>query len=418
MAPTLKRALPAAVVLAGLAVGLVSAPDRARALSIELKDVAADRVDRQRSFAEGALPLPGTPNVAILADRLKEKGVSLNAPMLIRIFKTESEMEIWKEKDGAFVLFASYPICHWSGSLGPKLRQGDKQAPEGFYTVGKKQLRHVGRWPRSLHLNFPNVYDQAEARTGSDILIHGGCTSVGCFAMTNPVSDEIHRLTTAAIDAGQEHVPIHVFPFRMTDENMTAHPSPAWGQFWSNLKQGYDIFEKTKRAPRVSACGGRYVFAEAPGIAETGTLDACDTTIATIQDQKDWLNGLSAQAPISQPVRTAAADIAPMHLGAASVTDATAEATGTGTNEDATQDANATRTQQAALQPPATAHTAAPEKPVVRCRYALRACRKTATLAAIQAARRAIMFSSGLRRVVPAARMAEQVRKSGARSGE
>lgn len=410
MAATSIRVLPAAVALAGLAVGLISAPDRARALSIELKDVAADRVDRQRSFADGALPLPGTPNVAVLADRLKEKGVTLSAPMLIRIFKTESEMEIWKEKDGAFVLFASYPICHWSGSLGPKLRQGDKQAPEGFYTVGKKQLRHVGRWPRSLHLNFPNVYDQAEARTGSDILIHGGCTSVGCFAMTNPVSDEIHRLTTAAIDAGQEHVPIHVFPFRMTDDNLTSHPSPAWGSFWANLKEGYDFFEKTKRAPRVSACAGRYTFSDAPGLANSGTLDACDTTIATIQDQKDWLNGLSAQAPISQPVRTAAAEIEPMHLGAGSVTDATPGAVSAGA-AGVPRPAQAGE-RQAMLSETETVQAAKPETPAVRCRYALRSCRKTASLAAIQAARRAIQFSSGLRQHMSAARMAGQASKS------
>ena len=236
------RHLPAALALAGLCAGLFFGSRCRARLSIELKDVAADRMERQRSFNEGALPLPGTPNVAIFDQRLKDTGVTLAAPMLIRVFKTESELEVWKEREGQMVLFATYPICHWSGTLGPKLKEGDKQAPEGFYTVTKKQLRHAGRWPRSLLLNFPNAFDQTEARTGSDILIHGGCTSVGCFAMTNPVSDEIHRMATAAIDAGQEHLPIHVFPFRMTQENLRTHQSAAWQGFWGNLKERLRLF--------------------------------------------------------------------------------------------------------------------------------------------------------------------------------
>ncbi len=223
MTSMVARVRMSSVAVLGLIAGLVaSVPMTARpafALSIELKDVAADRVDRQRAAAEGALPLPGTPNVAILEERLREKRVALNTPMLIRVFKSESELEVWKEIDGSYVLFATYPICHWSGSVGPKLRDGDKQAPEGYYTVSRKQLHHVGRWPKSLFLNYPNIFDQSQARTGNLILIHGGCTSVGCFAMTNPVMDEIHRLSVAAIESGQEHIPVHVFPFRMTKDN-------------------------------------------------------------------------------------------------------------------------------------------------------------------------------------------------------
>ncbi|MEQ1718019.1 MAG: L,D-transpeptidase family protein [Hyphomicrobium sp.] len=384
-----RLSLPAFITLAaaatGLVTGLVAVSDGARALSIELKDVAADRVDRQRAAAEGALPLPGTPNVALLDERLKEKGVALSSPMLIRIFKSESELEIWKEKKGAFELFATYPICHWSGSLGPKLRQGDKQAPEGFYTIAKKQLRHVGRWPRSLLINFPNILDQAEARTGSDILIHGGCTSVGCFAMTNPVADEIHRLSTAAIESGQDHMPIHIFPFRMSDDNVKKQTS-AWSAFWANLKEGYDAFEKTRRAPRVSACDGRYTFSEAPGAANTGPLEDCGTSVAQIKEQNEWLDGLTANHAGPPPVRTAAADIQPMKLGAGSVTDVSADTAFANDKAPALTDA---------------VTEAATVRPVFRtCRYALRVCRKTVSLAALQAARRTAMFSIGLRRVV------------------
>lgn len=388
MAVRLTRHLPAALALAGVCAGLLSAPDGARALTIELKDVAADRMERQRSFNEGALPLPGTPNVAIFDQRLKDIGVSLGAPMLIRVFKTESEMEVWKEKDGQMVLFATYPICHWSGTLGPKLKEGDKQAPEGFYTVTKKQLRHAGRWPRSLLLNFPNAFDQGLARTGSDILIHGGCTSVGCFAMTNPVSDEIHRMATASIDAGQEHLPIHVFPFRMTQENLRTHQSAAWQGFWGNLKEGYDYFERTKRPPRVSTCEGRYVFADAGSPAATGPMEACQTAVASANDADDWLNGVPPP-PVpagAAPVRTAAADLGRMHLGAPQASDATAAA----------PDSLAALTD-----PAATQAAAAPSAPVFRCRWALRVCRKTATLKDLQLARRAVQFAGSLRQFLP-----------------
>ncbi len=140
--------------VAAMAFGFVGV-DVARALTIELNDVAADRIERQRAAAVGALPLPGTPNVAVLQERLRDKGVSLAEPILIRIFKAESELEIWKQKGDAYVLFATYPICHWSGTIGPKLRDGDRQAPEGFYTVTRSQTRHVGRWPKSLDIGYP-----------------------------------------------------------------------------------------------------------------------------------------------------------------------------------------------------------------------------------------------------------------------
>jgi murein L,D-transpeptidase YafK len=261
----------------------------ANALTIELKDVAADRVQRQIAAATGALPLPNTPNVAEFDDRLRAKGVRLSTPIVIRVFKAESELEIWKEKDGAFIQFATYPICHWSGSVGPKLRDGDKQAPEGYYTVTRAQTHHNGRWPRSLNIGFPNILDQSQARTGSDILIHGGCSSVGCFAMTNPVMDEIQNLTEAAIDGGQEHVPVQVYPFRMTDQNMKANASSPWMPFWANLKDGYDAFEQYHKPVAVSVCDGRYQFERVDRASEAAGLKACAPTLTGIQEQDDWL---------------------------------------------------------------------------------------------------------------------------------
>jgi murein L,D-transpeptidase YafK len=273
-----------------LAIGLLTglqgllSPQPGHAVSIELKDVASDRVERQRAAAEGSLPLPGTPDLSRLTERLAEKGLKAGSAVLLRVFKSESEFEVWIRKDDGYVLFATYPVCHWSGTLGPKLREGDKQTPEGFYTVTRAQMRHVGRWPRSLNLGFPNVFDKVQARNGSHILVHGGCSSVGCFAMTNSVIEEIYSLTEQAIAGGQTFVPVHVFPFRLTQANLDGQKDSPWHPFWSNLKDGHDFVERTKRAPKVSVCEGRYKFHDpAPEEgADPGPLALCGEARAAL----------------------------------------------------------------------------------------------------------------------------------------
>jgi hypothetical protein len=195
-------------------------------------------------------------------------------------------------KGNRFELFASYPICHWSGTLGPKVREGDKQNPEGFYSVTQRQLHRVGRWPRSLNLGFPNTFDRAFSRTGSYILIHGGCSSTGCFAMTNAVIEEIYDLTEKSLKSGQERVHVHVFPFRMTDEAMTRHKASPWHDFWVNLKEGYDAFEETRIPPRVSVCDQRYLVQNVlkhdgpEEVADPGPLAMCGDPHAAILRQR------------------------------------------------------------------------------------------------------------------------------------
>lgn len=273
-----------AMMVGATVVSFASAAASATGLTIELKDAAPDRVERQRAAALGSLPLPGTPDLANRAARLAEKGLKAGDPVFIRIFKSESELELWMRKDnGAYVLFETYPICHWSGTLGPKLLEGDKQNPEGFYTVTRSQLHLIGRWPRSLNLGFPNDFDKSQGRTGSYILIHGGCTSVGCFAMTNAVVAEIFDLAEQALKrGGQSHVHVHAFPFRMTDAHLAAHRSSPWYDFWANLKEGYDAFEQTHVPPRVGICSKRYAI-EQSGPAEAaapGPLAVCGATVA------------------------------------------------------------------------------------------------------------------------------------------
>ncbi|WP_072390050.1 murein L,D-transpeptidase family protein [Hyphomicrobium sp. CS1GBMeth3] len=220
----------------------------------------AQRQDRWRAAKNGrlSLPLPGTPDTSILPARLAAAGIDGGAPLLIRIFKADSQLEVWAKRRGTYVLFETYPICYWSGTIGPKLREGDRQAPEGFYSITMRHLHHGGRWRRSLNVGYPNPFDRINGRTGSAILVHGGCDSSGCFAMTDPVNAELYDLVSATLEAGAAHVPVHVFPFRMTDEKMAAAPTGRWTDFWRDLKRGYDSFERSRLPPHISVCGRRY----------------------------------------------------------------------------------------------------------------------------------------------------------------
>lgn len=277
--------------LAGVLWAATVAP--ALAFTVELKDAGPDRVERQRAAAEGRLPLPDTPNTAQFTERLARKGLTLGSDIFIRIFKAQSQLEVWMEKDGTYVLFDTYPICHWSGGLGPKLRQGDKQAPEGFYSLTRRNLHRAGRWPNALNLGYPNAFDRAQSRSGSYILVHGGCSSVGCFAMTNPVMTEIYALATAAFNTRQHHIPVHVFPFRMTDEGFGRYQNNEWISFWRNLKDGYELFEETRRPPKVGVCQNRYTFAVSTPLDRhgPGPIGLCGETLALV-DGLDRLQSL------------------------------------------------------------------------------------------------------------------------------
>jgi murein L,D-transpeptidase YafK len=254
-------------------------PKRGRAWTIVFSSLGCCAVGAMAAAA--TKPDTGTPQprhqrytVADREQRLAQADLKAGNPVLIRIFKQESQLELWMQRGERFVLFATYPICKWSGKLGPKLQQGDKQAPEGFYRVGADQLRLKGRNARSFYIDYPNALERALGRTGSAIMVHGGCTSIGCFAMTNPVKEEIYSLVERALHEGQNHIEVHAFPFRMTDANLAAHSRHASYAYWLNLKQGYDLFEKTRIAPKVSMCGGEYAVdaGELPGEVATLTV--------------------------------------------------------------------------------------------------------------------------------------------------
>jgi murein L,D-transpeptidase YafK len=194
-----------------------------------------------------------------LPTRLAAKGLRQGQPVFVRIFKQEAVLELWMRDDKSWRLFQSYPICRFSGELGPKLRQGDRQAPEGFYQVASGQLNPNSRHHLSFNLGFPNAFDRALGRTGSYLMVHGGCSSIGCYAMTDPAVDDIYRLVSAALGNGQASVEVHAFPFRMTEGNMNLHAQSRWIDFWRDLKAGYDLFEGERKLPSVQLVGKRYV---------------------------------------------------------------------------------------------------------------------------------------------------------------
>ena len=198
-------------------------------------------------------------------DRLRRdlagSGFVLGDEAHVRIFKREKRLELWMRRAGAgFALFRSYGICTYSGELGPKLKEGDRQAPEGFYRVGRGQLNPNSRHHLAFNLGFPNAYDSQHGRTGSFLMVHGGCSSIGCYAITDESVDEVYAVLEAALGRGQPAVDVHVFPFRLTATALAREGSSAWLGFWRNLKEGHDLFEAQKVPPRVAACRGAYVF--------------------------------------------------------------------------------------------------------------------------------------------------------------
>ena len=271
------RSLLIAIGILSVVIVAVDVPARYRQ-TLDQWRMAAERDELRKRYKSG-LPLAGTPDLAKLKERLADAKLSLGAPVLVRIFKRESVLELWMQSGGRFRLFASYPVCRWAGDLGPKISRGDRQAPEGFYTVSKKQLNPASRWHRSFNLGYPNLFDKAHGRTGDFIMVHGGCSSAGCFAVTNEAVDEIWRLVTAALGKGQTRFQVQSFPFRMTDANLALYKGHRWHEFWEDLKAGHDHFERTGVPPKIRVCGGRYSFL--PGEAGDDGSAAIDSGCST-----------------------------------------------------------------------------------------------------------------------------------------
>jgi murein L,D-transpeptidase YafK len=224
-------------------------------------------------------PIPA----AVVAE-MSKKSMSPSAPILVRIFKQESELEIWKkDRSGKFALLKTYPMCRWSGRLGPKTRDGDRQAPEGFYHVNAGMLNPDSQYYLSFNLGYPNRLEAALGHTGDALMVHGACSSSGCYALTDEGVAEIYAIAREALRGGQTIFQVQAFPFRMTPQNIAKNRNDPNIAFWTDLKRGYDIFELTRRQPKVSYCGGRYMFdKEFEGGEPRDPLAACPPAITDL----------------------------------------------------------------------------------------------------------------------------------------
>ena len=195
--------------------------------------------------------------IAAMAD----KDMDLQSPILVRLFKQEAELEVWKQdRSGRFALLKTYPICRWSGDLGPKVREGDRQAPEGFYAISPAQMNPQSAYYLSFNTGYPNAYDRAWGHTGSELMVHGDCSSRGCYAMTDEQIAEIYSLGRESFFGGQKSFQFQAYPFHMTPLNMAKHRNNPNMAFWKMIKEGYDHFEVTRQEPKVDFCEKKYVF--------------------------------------------------------------------------------------------------------------------------------------------------------------
>jgi murein L,D-transpeptidase YafK len=196
----------------------------------------------------------------LLSD-MQQKDMDPQSPMLVRLFKQEAELEVWKQdRSGQFALLKTYPICRWSGDLGPKVREGDRQAPEGFYNITPAQMNPQSAYYLSFNIGYPNAFDKALGRTGSQLMVHGDCSSRGCYAMTDEQISEIYTLGRESFFGGQRAFQVQAYPFRMTPVNMARHRDNPNMPFWKMIKEGYDHFEVTRQEPKVEFCENKYVF--------------------------------------------------------------------------------------------------------------------------------------------------------------
>ena len=192
---------------------------------------------------------------------LKAAGLKDGQPVFIRIFKEPGILEIWVKSGKQFKLFKNYLICAYSGGLGTKTKDRDGKCPEGYYTITPTQLNPVSTYHLALNVGYPNAFDQSRGYTGNAIMIHGYCASIGCYAMTDPMIEEIYTMVYEAFLHGQKSVEVNIFPFKLTNANIDKYSNYHYVSFWQHLKPGYDIFEKTHVPPVVSVVNKNYSFA-------------------------------------------------------------------------------------------------------------------------------------------------------------
>ena len=235
-----------------------------------------------------------------------------SSPTLIRTYKKEAELEIWKMKsNGEYALLKTYPMCRWSGQLGPKKREGDMQVPEGFYPITPGQMNPNSHYYLAFNVGYPNAYDRAYGRTGGNVMVHGVCSSAGCFSMTDEQVADIYAIARDSFNGGQREIQLQSYPFHMTAENMTKFRLDPNIEFWKNLKNGSDYFEVTKAEPPVLVCGKHYVF----GASTKDEISASEPCPALKRDESvEALVAEKVEKDDAKVVELAASGVKPIHL--------------------------------------------------------------------------------------------------------
>ena len=239
-----------------------------------------------------------------------------SAPTIIRTYKKEAEFEIWKMKsNGEYALLKTYPMCRWSGQLGPKKREGDMQVPEGFYTIAPGQMNPNSHYYLSFNVGYPNAYDRAYGRSGGNVMVHGVCSSAGCFSMTDEQVADIYAIARESFAGGQREIQLQSYPFHMTAENLAKFRLDPNIDFWKDLKNGSDHFEVAKAEPSVLVCGKRYVFGatakddvSATQPCPALTRDESVEALVAEKEQKDDAKVAELVASGVKPVRLVYAD--------------------------------------------------------------------------------------------------------------
>jgi murein L,D-transpeptidase YafK len=220
------------------------------------------------NLPENSNPLPAKATRELpreLLSLLRQKKMPKYSPIVMRVFKEEAELEVWKQDtSGLYQLLKTYPICRWSGDLGPKVQEGDRQAPEGFYAITPELMNPNSNYYLSINVGYPNSFDKANKRDGSLLMIHGDCSSAGCYAMTDEQISEIYSLARDLFLSGRPSFQVQAYPFRMTPANLARHRTNPSLAFWKMLKIGNDHFETTHLAPKVDVCNRHYVFDAQP----------------------------------------------------------------------------------------------------------------------------------------------------------
>ncbi|WP_156830905.1 L,D-transpeptidase family protein [Kaistia granuli] len=240
---------------------------------------------------DAGVPKHMKPLPAKVKAKMEQLNMDPKAPIYIRSFKETSEFEVWKQRrDGTYGLLSTYSICKWSGKLGPKIKEGDRQAPEGFYTVRPGQMNPNSSYYLSFDIGFPNAFDQSLGRYGTNLMVHGACSSAGCYSMTDESAGEIYWLARDSFIGGQRSFEVHLYPFRMTPENMARHRNDPNMPFWRMLKDGSDHFEVTRKPPVVGVCDKRYVF-------DVNTSSKLNASAACPTDMRvpEWLDAAVKQ---------------------------------------------------------------------------------------------------------------------------